>query len=266
MWPIKVLTILLLLATPVMAWYVVYTDVVSEISPDVPVDTLFIGAEYAFRTHVSSDYYIGYLYLGFQISTEDGIIWSWKAQPGGYPADGSQAVTVIPGSRIDPAEYTLDMTGLLVTEQDIDGSSPDTIMWFGVAMAHGIPSGPLEPMTKMHFKLEDMDSDFGMFCIDSSFVPPAGKFCIGDFLMEVVPRYDGPFCWPVKRIMLGDFDLDGQISVGDAVAMIQVIFKGKPHPAPIPAGDVNCDGSFNVGDAIYLIAYIFKHGPAPGCP
>ena len=28
-------------------------------------------------------------------------------------------------------------------------------------------------------------------------------------------------------------------------------------------GDVNCDGAVNVGDAVYLINYIFKNGPPP---
>ncbi|MCP4568163.1 MAG: hypothetical protein GY841_11350 [FCB group bacterium] len=28
-------------------------------------------------------------------------------------------------------------------------------------------------------------------------------------------------------------------------------------------GDTNCDGSINIGDAVYLINYIFKSGPAP---
>ena len=42
----------------------------------------------------------------------------------------------------------------------------------------------------------------------------------------------------------------------------------KPGPAPTPlgAGDANCDHSINVGDAVYIINYIFKGGPAPCCP
>jgi len=31
-------------------------------------------------------------------------------------------------------------------------------------------------------------------------------------------------------------------------------------------GDANCDGKINVGDAVFLINYIFKGGPTPNCP
>ena len=32
---------------------------------------------------------------------------------------------------------------------------------------------------------------------------------------------------------------------------------------PAACGDVNCDGSVNVGDAVYLINYVFKSGTEP---
>jgi len=65
----------------------------------------------------------------------------------------------------------------------------------------------------------------------------------------------------------GDANADGDSNVGDAVYIINYVFKGGPAPNPIEAGDVNGDGNCNVGDAVYLIAYVFKGGPAPdGCP
>jgi hypothetical protein len=60
--------------------------------------------------------------------------------------------------------------------------------------------------------------------------------------------------------------MDGEITVGDPVALIQFIFQGGSNTGPIEAGDANCDDDTNVGDAIYLIAHIFQFGPAPGCP
>jgi hypothetical protein len=138
----------------------------------------------------------------------------------------------------------------------------------GVAMMVGLPIGPLEPQAGMHFSLFDMPGDIGTICIDSAFVPPHGAFVFIDPCgPQPIPYFDGPFCWPVlKRMILGDFDFDGQITVGDVVEMIAVIFKGKPHLYPDEVGDVNCDGSFNVGDAVFMINYIFKFGPPPGCP
>jgi hypothetical protein len=121
----------------------------------------------------------------------------------------------------------------------------------------------------MHYAVTGLVGDEGQICIDSTFVPPSGAFVFVDPFggPPPPPDFHGRKCWLVRRApILGDFDLDGQITVGDVVEMIQVIFNGRAHPIPLQAGDVNCDGYFNVGDAIYLINYIFLFGPDPGCP
>jgi len=64
----------------------------------------------------------------------------------------------------------------------------------------------------------------------------------------------------------GDANHDGTVNIGDAVYVINYIFKGGAAPVPLEAGDANCDGSRNVGDAVYIINYIFKGGAAPCCP
>lgn len=61
----------------------------------------------------------------------------------------------------------------------------------------------------------------------------------------------------------GDANSDEGVNVGDAVYLINYVFKGGPAPDPLEAGDANCDGGVNVGDAVYLINYVFKGGPAP---
>jgi len=63
----------------------------------------------------------------------------------------------------------------------------------------------------------------------------------------------------------GDANGDFAVNIGDAVYMIDYIFKGGPPPEPLEVGDFNCDGDINVGDAVYLINFIFKGGPPPGC-
>lgn len=65
----------------------------------------------------------------------------------------------------------------------------------------------------------------------------------------------------------GDANNDGGPNVGDAVYLINFVFKGGPPPDPYEAGDANCDESVNVGDAVYIINFVFKGGPAPceGC-
>jgi len=64
----------------------------------------------------------------------------------------------------------------------------------------------------------------------------------------------------------GNANGDGSVNVGDAVFVINYVFRGGPAPTPLGAGDANCDGKVNVGDAVYLVNYVFRGGPAPCCP
>jgi len=65
----------------------------------------------------------------------------------------------------------------------------------------------------------------------------------------------------------GDANADNDVNVGDAVFLINHIFKGGPPPTFINWADVNVDCQVNVGDAVFLINFIFKEGSAPqlGC-
>jgi hypothetical protein len=64
-------------------------------------------------------------------------------------------------------------------------------------------------------------------------------------------------------VVCGDANSDDNVNVGDAVYLINYIFKGGSAPDPECLGDANGDGHINVGDAVYLINYVFKGGPAP---
>ena len=68
---------------------------------------------------------------------------------------------------------------------------------------------------------------------------------------------------PVRIVFCGDANGDNAVNVGDAVYLINYVFKGGPAPEPLCSGDANGDGSVNVGDAVYLINYVFKGGPEP---
>ncbi|MCP4566228.1 MAG: hypothetical protein GY841_01470 [FCB group bacterium] len=70
------------------------------------------------------------------------------------------------------------------------------------------------------------------------------------------------------RFICGDANGDLAINVGDAVHLINYVFKGGDAPDPMEAGEVNCDGALNVGDAVYVINYVFKGGDVPcaACP
>jgi hypothetical protein len=61
----------------------------------------------------------------------------------------------------------------------------------------------------------------------------------------------------------GDATMDYQHNIGDAVFIINYVFKGGEAPFPLCVGDANGDDDINVGDAVYLINFIFNAGPAP---
>jgi len=67
----------------------------------------------------------------------------------------------------------------------------------------------------------------------------------------------------VRIHLIGDANNDNAINVGDAVYLINHIFKSGPAPAAWKTGDANCDGLVNVGDAVRLINHVFKGGPSP---
>jgi len=63
----------------------------------------------------------------------------------------------------------------------------------------------------------------------------------------------------------GDTNGDTKVNVGDAVFLINYIFKLGPPPGSSSCADVNHDTRVNVGDVVYLINFIFKGGAAPHC-
>ncbi len=75
-----------------------------------------------------------------------------------------------------------------------------------------------------------------------------------------------PVSLAIESYTCGDASGDGDITVADAIYLINYIFKSGPAPIPPEAGDANADHDVNVGDAIMLINYVFNSGPAPQCP
>jgi len=68
------------------------------------------------------------------------------------------------------------------------------------------------------------------------------------------------------NIVCGDANGDGIVNIGDAVFIINYIFKGGPAPVPLSNADANCDSEINVADGVYIVNYVFKSGPDPCCP
>ncbi len=64
----------------------------------------------------------------------------------------------------------------------------------------------------------------------------------------------------------GDANGDGNVDVGDIVALINYVYRAGEPPRPWEAGDANASGAADIGDAVYLIHYVFKNGPPPTHP
>lgn len=72
--------------------------------------------------------------------------------------------------------------------------------------------------------------------------------------------------WTKRSFMCGDANGDGNVGIGDAVYIVNYVFRGGPAPIPLEAGDANGNGEIGIGDAVYIVTYIFRGGPAPCCP
>jgi hypothetical protein len=61
----------------------------------------------------------------------------------------------------------------------------------------------------------------------------------------------------------GDVNGDEAIDLGDAIYLLNYLYKDGPEPIYPDAGDVNCDSMIDLGDVVYILNYLFKDGPAP---
>jgi hypothetical protein len=62
----------------------------------------------------------------------------------------------------------------------------------------------------------------------------------------------------------GDVNLDGLITAGNIIGLINFIFKEPPEPVPCKAaGDVNCSGTVTSADTISLVGFVFKGDVRP---
>jgi len=183
------------------------TQAANQVDIDVPMiqDSLRIDAATTLDIYLENDLVLGGMSLGFQVWSPGTATWQWD-NVGGLGTN-TGCVTVVAGSRLDPAVGTgsFDMTGLLITEQNIDEAGRDTIMAGGVAMMKGLPTGPLDHLYSYNFIPGNTAggdaANVAMLCFDSCFVPPSGAFVFVDgggnaFPPTVLWDY-GTKCYPV---------------------------------------------------------------------
>ncbi len=81
----------------------------------------------------------------------------------------------------------------------------------------------------------------------------ASDFCRADTLS-----------FSVKTFVVGDVNNDQLIDVGDAIHLLNFLFKQGPPPHLIAAADCNCDNIIDLGDVVLILNYLFKQGQVPG--
>ena len=191
---------IVLLATMLLSFGLISAQEPNAVDIDIVTpdgtDTLRIGVAAALDIYMANDYILGGLTLGIQVWADGDAAWSWE---GGHAHGASGYVSSEYGRMGDGSVF--DMTGLLITEQDIDGLARDTILAGGVALMVGMPTGDLEHQYSYHF-IPDGESDpAGHICFDSAFVPPAGPWAFVDVDGNAAPPINmwqyGSKCWPV---------------------------------------------------------------------
>jgi hypothetical protein len=68
-----------------------------------------------------------------------------------------------------------------------------------------------------------------------------------------------------SQIKRGDANANGVVDLGDAIYLLNYLFKNGLDPCPVETGDVNCNSIVDLGDVIYLLNFLFKGGPGPTC-
>jgi len=155
---------------------------------------------------------------------------------------------------------------------DIDTSTLqiiNTIIW-GDNCPGGEISTDIIPFLSVAFSdveggwsgVNNFDAD-PLFCPEDSYRLQVNSPCIGAGQNGGDVGAGGIGCY-----LCGDINGDGAINVGDAVYIVNYLFRSGPPPASPETSDLNCNGTLNIGDAVYIVAYIFKSGPAPcaDCP
>ena len=65
------------------------------------------------------------------------------------------------------------------------------------------------------------------------------------------------------EIILGDLNLDKEVTTADVVLELMKVFSDQAFPAPPETGDVNCDGTFTPSDVVLILIRTFLEEPFP---
>lgn len=80
------------------------------------------------------------------------------------------------------------------------------------------------------------------------------------FLNDLVPFTVGNWVTPPDpQFILGDVNKDGNVTISDISALIDLLLAGNPSVDENPGADMNQDGNITIGDVTLLIDYLLEH-------
>jgi serine protease AprX len=83
---------------------------------------------------------------------------------------------------------------------------------------------------------------------------------------------DNDYGWGVPDIlaaveysfyMTGDVTGDEQITISDAIYLLNYLYRSGPAPSPLLLGDTDCDDMVDAADVILVLNYLYRGGPEP---
>lgn len=132
--------------------------------------------------------------------------------------------------------------------------------WDGTSFATPFVAGLAGLLISRNSSLnwEQIDTLIASHAVNIDSLNPGYEGLLGHGLIDMVAALEA-----LDPLIVGDANADLKIDVGDAVYIVNYIFRGGPPPLQPAAADANCDGRINVGDAVYIVHYVFDAGPAP---
>jgi len=232
-------------------------------------DTIWQGQAGYFIISYENDVKLGGVSNGFEITSTDGVTWTYD-EAGGFPIaagdlGGAKFVKGIAGSRwmsgLSADGSCWDLGGTLINNALL----PAQFLIGGAALGGGLNIGPLQPMLEVHVTAGGMAplDPVQFLCIDSAFYPPAGSF-IFVATGSIIPEYIGG-CFPT--IVQGDpcpvWNQANPTSMtvshcGPAKSVTLSAVDGEPNPSTVQyylVGMTGGDGVATVGQLTGVVTY-----------
>ncbi len=259
-----------------------YMEVISDscnIQP--PVCPIYFAGEYMYDFY--NLYYLPTCYFdgGYQVAiggtSDPGFISQPIINSGARSVNGPPELPTLPvgpSSGLPIKSYTYTTSA---TDQDPSVSLKVSTTWLGSATVKADVEVIIgyQPSDQIKYLWDWGDGQtsgwLGPFASGAVATGSHAWSQIGSYSIKVKAKdeHNAETDWsPVTSIEIGapgDANHDAAVNVGDAVYIINYVFKSGPAPQPQASGDANCDSAVNVGDAVSIINYVFKGGKNPGC-